>query len=359
MKNYFMLTEDHGMLRDLAGELAQQELRPRSEAVDHQAQVPEEGMAVFAEAGLVCCGVPEEYGGAGLDGWSQTAVIEEAAKECASTAWAMAQAAAVADCVLACGTKAQQEQLLPQLVQGGLAAVCLNGIRAERSQGGYVLSGTGRHVHLAGNCTCYLIRAMLDGRVIWVLLDAGVQGIAVEAEAQKLGLKGCPAGTLQLAGCEVTEDALLTGEVEAKLQATLALYGAAVSAGVAQGALREAVDYVNQRVQFGKTIAQFENTQQVMAELQAKTEAARTLVWEAARAKDAGMDYDTMAAMAKVVAGDTASVVTRKCVQFMGGYGYSREYPVERKMRDAKMMELVGGTSEFLKAFVAQTEVLA
>lgn len=364
----FVLTEDQAMLRDLARDLVQGEVRPRSEAVDHEPSSPKAGIDALREGGLVGCMVPEEYGGAGLDAWSQTVVLEETAKECGSTAWALANLVEVAEGILRHGTPEQKRELLPMLLEGGMAAVAgsdavpgapfRTNVRAEKTGEGYQLSGRKENVPLAGACELYLVAAQEGDTLRWFLLRGDQPGLRAEAGTPRLGMKGCSVGALELDGCQVSTEMELTGDVLSTLDSAQALDMAAIASGISQGALKEAITYVNQRVQFGKTIAQFENTQQVMAELLAKAEAARALVWEAARVKDAGGEYRYAADLAKVMAADTASLVTRKCVQFMGGYGYSREYPVERKMRDAKMTELYGGASEERKAEIAELAVV-
>lgn len=359
----FVLTADQEMLLGLAHDLAEAEIRPRSEAVDHECKFPAEGIKILAEAGLVGCTAPEAYGGAALDAWCQIAVIGEVAKECASTAWALAMTAEAVECVTQFGTDAQKDSILPLLLSGGCAAVAGSDnvpggpevltASAVKTDDGYVLHGVKKNVFGAGCCDWYLIKAQAEDAAKWFLVSAS--SLTVRSGEEKLGFKGCPTGELVLDGSRAEE---LCGAVDDMVKAAQTLDMAAIAAGVAQGALREAIQYVNQRVQFKKRISEFENTQQVMSELLAKTEACRALVWNAAQVKSAGEMYGYAAALAKIAAADNASIVTRKCVQFMGGYGYSREYPVERKMRDAKMCEMCAGSTELQKTLAAQTAVV-
>ena len=231
-------------------------------------------------------------------------------------------------------------------------------VTARKINGGYVLNGVKKNGPGTGICEWYLVAAEGESGPVWVTVNGSAAGLRAEPKETKLGMRGCGFGELVFDHCEVPNDMVLSGDVAATLSAAQALNMAAIAEGIAQGAIREATQYINQRIQFGKTIAQFENTQQVMAELIAKTEAARALVWQAAQVKDSGADYACAAALAKLMAADTASIVTRKCVQFMGGYGYSREYPVERKMRDAKMTELLGGASIVQRDLVAAEAVV-
>lgn len=356
----FVLTEEQAMIRDLASDLAKAEIMPRSEAVDHTGHCPTEGIAALAGAGLVACTLPEALGGAELDHWSQTVVIEEIAKECASTAWVIANTVEVAECILRHGTEAQKNTVLPRLASGSLAAPAGRdtAVTAEKTGGGYVLNGTKTAVPNAGSCDWYLVPAR-DGDVeLWFFIASDAAGLEARSGTPQLGMKGCPLGELVFNGCTAAADTVLAGNAADTLCAAQALNMAAIAAGIAQGAAAEAIKYINQRVQFGTTIAQFQNTQHVMAQLLAQIEGARALVWDAAHVKDSGEDYAPAAALAKLMASDTAATVTRKCVQFMGGYGYSREYPVERKMRDAKMTELLCGASAYQKDVVAKAVVV-
>lgn len=357
------LSEDQSMVLELIVELAESEINPRSESIDHEEKYSPEAIAVLAEAGLIGCMVPEELDGPGLNYWSQTVVVEETAKACASTAWTVAGAAAVIEVLLKHGTDQQKENFLARIMEGSLAAAAGSdavygapfkvSATAEKTDAGYVLSGVKKNVPNAADDEIFLIAAQCGDEVIWAFAEAGMEGMSVQAAAKQLGMKGCPLGDLILDGCLVSEDALVKGNVAKTLDDAQTLYMAAIAAGIAQGAAKEAVTYVNQREQFKRKISSFENTQQVMAELLSKAEAARALVWYAAQEKDSDADYAVFASMAKVVAADTASVMTRQCLQFMGGYGYSREYPIERKMRDAKMTELLGGATIDQKAKIA------
>ena len=367
MKTY-VLTEDQEMIVELAQSLAESEIKPRSEKVDHDATFPKEGLAVLAEAGLMACMVPEELGGAGLDYWSQLTVLEIVAEACASTAWAVAQTAEVAECLCKHGSGAQKEQILSVLPGGVLASAAGEdspygapakfAVTAQKTSAGYVLNGVKRNVTGIGNCEWYFVAAQSESGLVWVTVNCAAAGLKAEPKETKLGMRGCSFGELTFDRCEVPDDMVLFGNVAATLNAAQTLNMAAIAEGIAQGAIHEAIQYINQRIQFGKTIAQFENTQHVMADLIAKSEAARALVWQAAQVKDSGADYAFAAALAKLMATDAASIVTRKCVQFMGGYGYSREYPVERKMRDAKMTELLGGASIIQRDLVAAEAVV-
>ena len=359
MVKIYGLTEDQTMVKELAEQLAESEIQMRAQEVDHLEKYPEEGMGYLAEAGLIGCMIPEEFEGLGLDRVSQTLAIKEVAKQCASTAWCMTSSAITAECILAAGSEMVKNTVLPEIISGVPTSVVsgYQNIKAEKISDGYILDGTVNHLLNVG-AKWYLVPAVYETKKKWFLLSENDVERCLKSNEKLLGLKGCPSGSIALKSCKIEEQYALSEVAEAAFTEAAAIYTAAISAGIAEGALQEAITYVNQRVQFNKTIAQFENTQQVMSMLLAKSQAANSLVRDAARVKDAGDDAAVMGALARIAAADTASEVTRKCIQFMGGYGYSREYPVERKMRDAKMIELIGKAQYEYKELVARQMII-
>lgn len=361
--NTCVLTDEQKMLLKLARNIVVARVKPLSEEVDHKHKFPASNLEVLTESGFVACMVPEELGGSAMDYWSQTMVLEEVAKECASTAYTIAQVAEVAECLLRCGTTAQKEEILPKICEGEYVvsaagdnlpgAPFQTSVTAEKIEDGFILNGVKQYVPNAAYCDRFLLAAQEGEKLRWFLIQNDCDSVRVEATKPLLGFKGVNFYTLILDSYHVSSDMELQGNVWDVLNAAQTLDMAAIATGIAEGALAEATEYINQRVQFGKTIAQFENTQQVMAELLAKTYAAKSLTTNAAYVKDNGEDYICLAAMAKVVATDIVNVVARKGLQFMGGYGYTREYPIERKMRDAKMTELMAGETGHQKMIIA------
>lgn len=370
----FHLTEDQQMVRELAHDLAIEKVKDYAADVDKDVRCPLESIAILAEAGLIGAMVSEEFGGPGLDYLSHILAMEEVAKVCASTAGVVLASTVGIECLLQFGTQAQKSALIPRLVEGQLISLAANegavGLdpfklttKAEQSGDGYILNGTKRYVANATYSDYYLVVCTTDetaGRkgLTAFLVEKENPGVKFGKLSPKMGLRACVAGDLILENCLVKADAILGGlgmgaEVISAAQDIERLGIAVQAVGIAQGAMAEAIRYVNERVQFGKRIAQFQNTQYVMAELQAKINAARMLLWSAVAVKEQGKVFSCEAAMAKLVCSDIASIATRKCVQFMGGFGYSREYPVERMMRDAKMTEVYGGSSEEQKALIA------
>ncbi|MFR7476014.1 acyl-CoA dehydrogenase family protein [Frisingicoccus sp.] len=364
----YILNEEHSMVQELARELAEEEIKVRAEEVDHEQRCPKESIEILAQSGLVACIAPEDYSGTGVDYHSQLLVIEEAAKECASTALTLANIAEMTEVVLKHGKESLKQRIIPRMVEGKIAVIAGNdsvlssalktNIIAKKTDNGYVLNGVKNNVVNAKSGEVYLVAAKCADNILWFVIEKKISGLKTFEQPSKLGFKGCSFDQIIMEDCYAAEDACLEGGVWKTLSGLQTLNMAAIAEGIAQGAIAEAIQYVNQRVQFGKTIAQFQNTQHVIAELLAKAESARALVWSAAEVKDAGENYEYVASMAKLIAADVAASVTRKCVQLMGGYGYSREYPVERKMRDAKMTELLSGGLNTHKDLIANVSVV-
>ena len=367
MKTY-VLEEERGMVLELAKELVEAEIKPLSEKVDHEALYPEEGLAILRESELVACNVPEEFGGAGLDTMAAVLITEEIAKACASTAAAYANISIAAELVEKYADNEVKRDVLKNIIGGKYAGIIgsdglLNtsfksSLQAKRTEKGFVLNGKKEYAAFGDEEGYYIVAVDVEHRIHWMIVDGTMEGIRIEKKAPMLGLKGFPQGTIWFENVQLDEAMCIKKDICQEIQELQSLYMAAVAVGIAEGSIEESIVYVNQREQFGKCIAQFENTQQVLAALIAKTEGARALLWDAAEVKISGEDYGYAAALAKMNASDIASIVAKQCLQFMGGYGYSREYPIERKMRDAKMIELIGGTGLSLKKSVAEKRII-
>lgn len=355
------------MIKDLAGQIARAEIKPLSEDTDWNEHLPVNKLQLMGDSGLLALSVPEEMGGAGLDRWSEICVVEEIAKVCGSTAWAAANINEIATCISRFGSDAVKEEVLPRLAEGMIAVIADNdgnhyGVRnilltAEETDDGYVLNGVKKHVSAIGDSVRFLVSARVGERICWFLTDIDADGVEMQKGSSLLGLRGCAQGELKFRDCRVSKEYCIDIDIANTIRSMHSLDMAAVATGISEGALEEAVAYVNSRVQFGRTIAEFDNTQNEIADLIRRTEASRALVWSAAQSGANEPELGVIAAMAKLEASDTANIVTRKCLQFMGGYGYSREYPVERKMRDAKMTEILAGDTITLRRMIAAVKV--
>ncbi len=367
--NEFWLTEDQRMAADMARTLADSVFKDAAADIDLKMAYPEENMKQIVESGIHAMFLPEKFGGAELGFVSQILAIREIARVCGSTAAVLAAATVGADVVQKYCSEEQKNMILGDYIEGGLIAYAGNEAEAdcddsvvssmaEKTQDGYVLNGKKNTIFNIGVSKYYLVTCKVENETGTFLVSAGTEGLKEGSALDKLGLKGCPVGELTMENCVVPECARIAvdgAEIAAYAAADWRLAMAAVALGIAQGSMEESVEYVNVRVQFKKRIAEFLNTQGVLGQLQAEMEAAGLLLWRAAELKDKGEPYAVEAAMAKLVCSDVSYRMTRKGVQCFGGYGYTREYPVERMMRDAKLTEIYGGASASQRYAVAHS----
>ena len=372
----FKLSEDHVLLQEAYRDFAVEQVKPLAAEIDEKENFPLENIKAMGELGFLGIPVPEEYGGAGVDTLSYVTCVEELSKVCASTGVIVSAHTSLCIApILEHGTPAQKQAYLPKLATGewigafGLTEpgagtdAAMQKTTAEDKGDHWLLNGSKAFITNAGQAHVYIIMAMTDKSlgtrgISACMVEDGFPGFKVGAHEKKMGIRGSSTCELIFENCVVPKENLL-GEVGQGFKIAMqTLDGgrigiAAQAVGIAQGAIDETIAYTQQRVQFGKRISQFQNTQFQLADMQTRVDAARLLVYRAACAKDAHEPYTHLAAMAKLAASETASSVTRRCVQLFGGYGYSREYPVERMMRDAKITEIYEGTSEVQRMVIA------
>ncbi len=372
----FKLSEDHVLLQEAYRDFAVEQVKPLAAEIDEKENFPLENIKAMGELGFLGIPVPEEYGGAGVDTLSYVTCVEELSKVCASTGVIVSAHTSLCIApILEHGTPAQKQAYLPKLATGewigafGLTEpgagtdAAMQKTTAEDKGDHWLLNGSKAFITNAGQAHVYIIMAMTDKSlgtkgISAFIVEDGFPGFKVGAHEKKMGIRGSSTCELIFENCVVPKENLL-GEVGQGFKIAMqTLDGgrigiAAQAVGIAQGAIDETIAYTQQRVQFGKRISQFQNTQFQLADMQTRVDAARLLVYRAACAKDAHEPYTHLAAMAKLAASETASSVTRRCVQLFGGYGYSREYPVERMMRDAKITEIYEGTSEVQRMVIA------
>jgi butyryl-CoA dehydrogenase len=372
----FHFTEDQKDILKVVKDFAETEIKPIASEIDEEERFPEETVAKMAEMGLLGLPFPEEVGGAGMDTITYAAVIEEISKVCASHSTTFS--AHVSLCtwpIYGFGTEEQKAKYLPPLCSGEkLGAFGLTEPNAGTDAAGqqtvavdkgdhWELNGSKIFITNAGYADIYVIFAMTDKSqgtkgISAFIVEKDFQGFSVGTKEKKMGIRGSSTREIIFENCIVPKENLL-GELGKGFKiAMTTLDGgrigiAAQALGIAQGAIDETVKYTAERTQFGKRISQFQNTQFQLADMQTKVDAARLLVYRAAQAKDDGEAHGQYAAMAKLFASEVASDVTRRCVQLFGGYGFTREYPVERMMRDAKITEIYEGTSEVQKMVIA------
>ena len=372
----FHLTNEQQMLRKMYREFAENEVKPLAEELDEQERFPMETVEKMAKLGMLGIYFPKEYGGAGGDVLSYAMCVEELAKVCGTTAVIVsAHTSLCCAPIFEHGTEEQKRKYLPDLLSGRkLGAFGLTepnaGTDASGQQTTAVLEGD--HYVLNGS-KCFITNGnVADTFVVFAMTDKtkgnhGISAFIVEKDfpgfsqgkhEKKMGIRGSSTCDLIFEDCVIPKDRMLGKKGEGFKIAMKTLDGgrigiASQALGLGEGAVEEAIKYTKERVQFGKRISQFQNTQFQLAEMHTRMQAAQFLVYSAAMKKQNHEPYSMDAAMAKLFAADAASDVTRRAVQLFGGYGYTREYPVERMMRDAKITEIYEGTSEVQRMVIA------
>ena len=370
------LDKEHLLLQQMYRAFAENEVEPVAADVDATEEVPMENVKKMAKYGFFGIPFPKEYGGQGADYLAYAMAVEELSKKCATTGVIVS-----AHTSLCCapiyenGTEEQKKKYLPDLLAGkkfgafGLtepgAGTDASGQRTTAVLDGdeYVLNGSKIFITNAGFADVFVIIAMTDRTkgnhgISAFIVERGTPGFTVGEPEDKMGIRGSSTCELIFEDCRIPKENLLGREGKGFAIAMKTLDGgrigiASQALGIAEGAIDETVKYTTERKQFGRRISQFQNTQFELADMKTTAEAAQLLVYRAADAKGSGIPYGHFAAMAKLFAADAASDITRRCLQLFGGYGYTRDYPIERMMRDAKITEIYEGTSEVMKMVVS------
>lgn len=372
----FNFSKEHTMLQKMYREFAEKEVKPLAQYVDESEEFPVETVKKLARYGFLGIPFPKKYGGQGGDNLAYAMAVEELSKVCASTGVIVsAHTSLGANPIFEFGTEEQKQRFLVPLAKGEkLGAFGLTeanaGTDAANQQttavldgDNYILNGSKIFITNAGYADIYIIMAMTDKSqgtrgISAFIVEANIPGFSIGKKEAKLGIRGSATCELIFDNCVIPKENLLGKVGQGYKVAMKTLDGgrigiASQALGIAQGALDETVRYVKERKQFGKSIGQFQNTQFKLADMDTKVECSRLLVYKAAFYKDSGLSYSKEAAMAKLFASETAMEVTTQAVQLHGGYGYTREYPVERMMRDAKITEIYEGTSEVQRMVIA------
>ena len=376
----FHLTNEQQMLRKMYREFAENEVKPLAEEIDEEERFPMETVEKMAKLGMMGIYFPKEYGGAGGDVLSYAMCVEELAKVCGTTAVIVsAHTSLCCAPIFEHGTEAQKQKYLPDLLSGKkIGAFGLTepgaGTDAQGQQTTAVLDESGENYILNGS-KCFIsnmgpsegdfvtILAVTDptkgySGMSTIIVDRDTPGFIIGKREEKMGIRAADVSELIFENCRVPKSNLLGKEGKGFKIAMHTLDGgrigiAAQALGLAEGALDRTVAYVKERKQFGRTIGQFQNTQFQLADMATKVKAAQMMVYRAAMAKATQKSYGVEAAMAKLYAAEVAMEVTTKAVQLHGGYGYIREYDVERMMRDAKITEIYEGTSEVQRMVIS------
>ncbi len=366
MSEAFRLTEDQELFRKEWRRLFEDKFTERAAEIDRTAEFPWDNYETLRAAGLLGLNIPEEYGGGGADALTHCLLVEEVARVCASTSLIPAVNKLATLPILFAGTPEQQARFLPRIADGtAMASYCLTepgsgsdaaamSSRAERDGDDYVINGTKRFITGGGVSKIYVYYAVTDpnagsrGISAFVLEDS-MPGFQVGKHEDKLGIRGSPTTEIICQDVRVPAANRLGDEGQGFPLALRALDHSRVTIGA------QAVGYIEERRQFGKPIAEFQGLQFMLADMAMQTEAARSLVYTAAAKADReDPDLTFFAAAAKCFAGDTAMKVTTDAVQLLGGYGYIKDFPVERMMRDSKITQLYEGTNQILRVVMAR-----
>ena len=372
----FRMDKEHLLLKQMYESFAQNEVEPIAKDVDDTEEVPMENVKKLAKYGFFGIPVSKEFGGQGADYLAYAMAVEELSKKCATTG--VIVSAHTSLCVAPIyenGTQAQKEKYLPDLCSGRkIGAFGLTEPGAGTDAAGqqttavldgdnYILNGTKIFITNAGFADVFIIFAMTDKSkgtrgISAFIVERGFKGFRVGEAEDKMGIRGSSTCELIMENCVVPKENLLGREGKGFTIAMKTLDGgrigiAAQALGIAEGAIDVTVNYVKERKQFGRRISQFQNTQFQLADMKAKADAAQLLVYRAADMKQNKEPYSHAAAMAKLFASESASDITRRCLQLFGGYGYTRDYPIERMMRDAKITEIYEGTSEVMRMVIS------
>jgi alkylation response protein AidB-like acyl-CoA dehydrogenase len=374
----YRLTEEQVLLRDTLRTLAAERIAPRAAEIDKSGEFPEDIRQLLASHDVLALPYPVEHGGLGADLLTQCVAIEQIARACVTSSLILSVQALASIPLLLAGTDEQKARFLPNLASGAtLAAFALTApvagsdaaalrTRAVREGDGYHLSGTKRFItngSVAGLITVFAVTdpdAPRHKRMSAFAVEVPTDGFKVARLEHKLGIRGSPTAELSFDGVRVPETNLIGKEGQGWELAMATLDRsrpgiAAQAVGIAQGALDVATQYARERKQFGQRIGEFQMIQAMLADMDARTEAARQLMYKACTEVEAGApDASRWAAVAKLIGGDTAMAVTTDAVQVLGGYGYTEDYPVERMMRDAKITQVYEGTQQIQRLVIAR-----
>ena len=372
----YLLTDEQKMIKELAHKIAEEKVRPVSAKYDQTEEFPWDVLKVIADSDLFGLFIPEEYGGMGVSVFNLCLATEELSRACGGIAVCYAASALGTFPIILFGNEEQKKKYLPDLAKGKkIAAFGLTEPEAGSDAGAikttarkegdyYVLNGTKHFITNGGEAQTYTVVAMTDktkgarGASVFII-EKGTKGFSFGKKEEKLGIRASITQELVFNECKVPKENLLSKEgmgfiVTMKTFAMSRPGVAAQALGIAQGALELAVKYARQRKQFGKSISSFQGIQWMLADMATEIEAARALVYASARMIDSGAkDVGKDSAMAKLFASDVAMKVSTDALQIFGGYGYMRDYPIEKYMRDAKITQIYEGTNQIQRNIIA------
>ena len=372
----FKLTEEQLMIQSMVRDLARNEFAPKAMERDKTKEFPADNLKMLGELGLMGMMVPPEYGGSGADSVSYVVALAEVAYACASTAVVMSvHNSIVCESILRSGTEDQKKKYLPRLASGEvLGAFALTEPNAGSDPSrqttkavfegdSYVINGTKRFTTTGKNAGLVIVTAKTDETaghkgISAFIIERDTPGLTVGPLEDKMGLRASDTADLIFEDCRIPAENRLGNEGDGFLIAMTGLDGgrigiAAQSLGVAKAAFDAAVQYAREREQFGRTISKFQGLRWMIADMATEIEAARLMMLSAAEMKDNGENYTLQASMAKLFASEMVNRITAKAIQIHGGYGFIKEYPVERYYRDARVFTIYEGTSEIQRVVIS------
>jgi len=373
----YFLTEEQQMIKEIAQKIADEKIKPVRAELDEKEEFPRELFKMIAQSDLFGVGIPQEYGGFGGGSFENCLAVEELSRGCLGVSTSFAASGLGAYPILFYGSEEQKKKYLPEIAAGRkLAAFALTESTAGSDAGGimttaelkgneYVLNGTKQWITNAGEADIYSVIAITDRHkgprgASAFIVEKGDPGFGFGKKESKMGIRASATGELIFTQCRIPKERLIAREgmgfIVAMKKFDQSLPGVGAQAvGLAQGALEEAVSFARTRIQFGKPIITFQAVAHMLANMATLTEAARALVYCAARFVDSGAkDVSKASAMAKVFASDAAMKVATDAVQILGGIGYMRDYPVEKMMRDAKILQIYEGTDQVQRNIIGQ-----
>jgi len=374
----YFFTEEQEMIRDTAREIAEKKIVPIRAELDEKGEFPTEIMKICGESDLFGLYIPQEYGGFGGGIFENVIAIEELSRACIGVSVSFAGSGLGAYPILLCGSEEQKKKYLPDIASGKkLAAFGLTEANAGSDAGGiqttakldgneYILNGTKQWITNGGEAETYTVIAMTDRNkgargASGFIVEKGTPGFSFGKKENKMGIRASATRELVFENCRIPKEKLIAREGMGFIIAMKTLDKsrpgiAAQGVGLAAGALDEAVNYARKRVQFDKPIISFQAVQHILADMAVQTEAARALTYAVAKFIDSNpSDFSKESAFSKVFTSDVAMKVTVDAVQVFGGYGFMKEYPVEKMMRDAKILQIYEGTNQIQRNVIGQS----
>ena len=372
-----LMTDEQKMIRDLTRQIAREKIKPVAAEYDEKEEFPWPLVKVMADSDIFGIFIAEEYGGMGGGVFEMAIATEELSWGCGGIALAFAATALGTFPIILFGNDEQKKKYLPRIAKGTIAAFCITEAEAGSDAGSikttarkdgdyYILNGTKQWITNGGEADIYTVIAMTDkakgarGSTAFIV-EKGTKGLDFGKKEKKLGIRGSATREVVFTDCKVPKENVISREgmgfIVAMKTFDYSRPGVAAQAvGIAQRALDEAVEYAHQRKQFGQLISSFQGIQFMLADMSIQIEAARAIIYRAAKMVDAGeKNIAKISAIAKTFASDTAMKVTTDAVQILGGYGYMKEYPVEKLMRDAKITQIYEGTNQIQRGIIANS----